>query len=355
MGVWGPGITSNDTAEDVIDICKAIYPFLPPKKANQKILEEFRDILSLGESDDDVADFWYSLTNWQWNHGVLTEENKTKVLRMLENNYGMALWHEAGDKQNIKKRTKALQELYTKLSSPQPPMKIPRVTLKKPKHRVGDVILLQPTRAGLSSEDHIWIVDDAGVPGEYFANKGNFPRIIASPVLDANNKFLAILCVGTEKEPYSPYLPDLYEEHSVYAFYDYCQEEKPTLETLKQCGFLPTVDVDYSDFNYGITSEIYWTYTFVTIDPFRPSQSDIASIEKLHSLQEANRFHSLMSQKNYCNTSIGCYTLWQAFETFNWEKMQFLSVGIQVDTLLEQNTYNPELLSPQSYNKLKKR
>ena len=39
--------------------------------------------------------------------------------------------------------------------------------------------------------------------------------------LEAYDKYMALLCIGSIKIPYSKYLPDLYDERSVYVYYDY--------------------------------------------------------------------------------------------------------------------------------------
>ncbi len=43
---------------------------------------------------------------------------------------------------------------------------------------------------------------------------------------------MAILCVGTLKEPVSRNVPDVYWEYSVYAYYDYISDKKPDIEEL---------------------------------------------------------------------------------------------------------------------------
>lgn len=352
MGTWGTGINSNDTASDVVDSCKEIYPIVSPEEANRMIFEEYKEILSYDEDDGEVADFWYALANWQWDHGVLPEENKTIVLNMLEKQCGIERWIEEGKRTDISKRKTVLDKLQSKLLSQQPPVKIPKAKIKKPKHKPGDIIIFKPIDMNKDEDDCSWLIQSFS-SSKYFAkNNYRLPKKPLSPY-DAHGKYLAILCVGKEQESYSKHFPNLFHEHSVYAFYDYCDEEKPTLAMLKQCGFLPTFDFSYSDFNKNILNSLYWTYTFVTIDPFHSKRSLVVDFERINLTDEHKRFYQLISKKNYLNNSIGCFTLQGAFESFFEEKIRFLSIGIMVDNLLNENTQNPDLLSPDAYNKLK--
>lgn len=353
MGAWGTGINSNDTAADVLETCKEIYPIVSPDEANQLVLEEYRELLTCEEDDDELADFWYALANWQWDHGVLPEKNKITVLNMLEKGCGMTRWFDEKNQTDIRKRTNALDKLQAKLISEQPSVKIPRANIKKPKHKPGDVIIFNTIEFAERDIEHLWTISRLSSP-KYFVNSCDLPQKLSSPYV-ARGKYLALLCVETEQEPYSKHFPNLFHEHSVYSFYDYCEYTKPTINDLELCGFLPNIDISYSDFNRGIVDGLEWTYKFITIDPFRANYSFVVSFEKINSADEHARFHRLMSEKDYLGCSLGCFTLEGAFESFFEEKLRFSEVGVSIDNLLKPFVRNPQLLSPIKYNKQKNR
>lgn len=353
MGVWGTGINSNDTACDVVDTCKEIYPILPPEEANQKVLEEYRSILSYDEDDDEVADFWYALVNWQWSHGVLPEENKRIALELLDKRRGMSLWEEASNKSDIRKRSEVLEALRSKLISPQPPVKIPKAKINRPKHKIGDIIIFQTGDWERDVEVSPWFLNKLYEYDELRDKIYHRERKL-KPIFDAHNKYLAFLCVDIEREPYSKYFPDLFHENSIYALYDYCDSEKPTVARLSECGFLPTIDVTYSDFNRGIVSDIDWIYTFVTVDSFRLEKSHISSLEKHNVKEESERFHRLIAEKGYrsrLEQCLGSFTLSGVFNRFYAIKLRVSNNNVFVDNLVDKNGTNPELLSPCEYNK----
>lgn len=349
MGTWGPGINSNDIASDVVDDCKLIYPVLTPEESNDKILDIYSEILT-DETDYEFAAFWYALVNWQWDHGVLPEANKALAVDLLQRERGMEPWLEEGNKGDIKKRSLVLKQLYEKLLYKQPETKCPVLKLKKPKHKIGDIIIFKTLERASSDEDFLWNVKSLSSP-KYFENISTPLPDSLSTVFNAQGKYLAILCVGKEKEAYSQYFPDLYHENSVYAFYDYCNDKKPSVADLSECGFLPDIDINYSDFNRGIVESLDWTYTFETIDPFRPKSSYVEAFEKTHSQTETDRFDKLLRSKNYKGQSLGLFRLMEAFETFFEEKLRFASVGIEIDNLTSANITNPQLITAEKYNK----
>lgn len=354
MGVWGTGINSNDTAADVLDACREIYSIVSPEEADRLMLNEFSEIVENNEDSDLLADFWYAYANWQWDHGVLPEKNKSIVLNLLQNQCGMDLWIEEGRQSDIRRRIISLNKLKEKILSDQPPVKTPRPKIDKPKHKPGTIIILKIGELFEHANHAPWTIQTLSTPKYFEVNDLKLPKEL-SHSYSAQGKYLAILCVGTEKESYSKYFPDLFHEHSVYTFYDYCEETPPTILSLRNCGFLPNIDISFSDFNNGIIDGLDWTYTFVTIDKFSSQNSLIDSFEQLESIDEVERFHRLISQKNYSNISIGCFTLQNAFESFYEEKLRFLEVGITIDNLLDSYKENPKLLSPTQYNKRNKK
>ena len=136
MGTWGPGIYSNDTAEDVRDLCYELFPYLDRAESERILFEEFKDTLRHpDEDDDDYASFWYGYAAWLWKYGMLTDEVRDKTLALLENYAGIAMWEESAAPSDVKKRKAALDKLREKLLSPQPPTKLPRPAIQRPKNK----------------------------------------------------------------------------------------------------------------------------------------------------------------------------------------------------------------------------
>ncbi len=89
MGAWGTGIYSNDTAEDLRDTCKDIFAFYDNEEGNRRIFEIFAELIAQKQIDNDYASFWYALADWQWKHGLLTENIKEKAVTLLSDYAGI--------------------------------------------------------------------------------------------------------------------------------------------------------------------------------------------------------------------------------------------------------------------------
>lgn len=135
MGTWGTGIYACDIAEDVKLACNDVFAFYDVKKGNEIILNTFKDVVDQEWDDNESASFWYALADWQWKHGILTEEIRTKALMLLENYTGIEEWETGSNTSDVKKRRVVLDKLSRQLLLSQPDVKLPKVTLAKPKHK----------------------------------------------------------------------------------------------------------------------------------------------------------------------------------------------------------------------------
>ena len=162
------------------------------------------------------------------------------------------------------------------------------------------------------------------------------------------NKYMALLCVDIMREPHSQYVEGFYDEHSVYAFYDYLSDEKPTLENLKSCGFLPTY-TRYCVINSAKTECCRWDYktTILCCDFKLGGRSEFSSIDKISSnTDETERFEKLLSMKDYSKEYTYGFTFYEVFYSFFKEKIRLEFAGIPYDNLLCQNIVNPDILTP---------
>ena len=210
MGTWGTGIYSNDIAEDVRDACKDIFALYDVAEGNELLFNHFADILNQGYIDNEYASFWYALADWQWKHGMLNEFVKEKALNLLDNCAGIEDWIELGNKADIRKRRNVMEDLKSRLVSNQGALKKPRLILAKPKHKIGDVIFFKATNY-VDEFDSTWHITDLRPPIMFSDRKINESLYENIDGIDAHNKYMAILCVGTKKEAHSVYTPDVFD------------------------------------------------------------------------------------------------------------------------------------------------
>lgn len=347
MGVWGTGIYTNDVSEDVRDACKDIFAVYDVAKGNELLFNHFSDIINQGFIDNEYASFWYALADWQWKHGMLNEFVKKKALILLDDNAGIEDWIELGNKADIRKRRTVMEELKKRLVSNQGVLKKPRLNLAKPKHKIGDIIVFKATNY-VDEFDSAWHITDIRPPfmfSECKINKSPYENIDG---IDAHSKYMAVLCVGTTKEVHSAYTPDVFDEHSLYVWYDYLDCRKPITEEFSSCGFLPMVKWKLKDFNKNITDTISWIYRFTLPDELFKSDCYIENVSKVINLEsEMTRFENLLSLKNYSSDYYRGNTITSMYFKLFEEKTRMQLVDCAIDNLLDINISNPKLFSPQ--------
>lgn len=351
MGSWGTALYSNDTSSDVRDMCNEVYPLLSIEEGTKIIFEAYADIINSSIIDNDYADFWFALADWQWKHGILTDEIKNKTISLLEDHAGIEEWQESGTAADIKKRLSVLDKLLDQLKKPQPEMNIPKAKLVKPKHKPGDIIIIHTCSEDYEYAYSTYNLETCAAPYLYVPEISDKLKKNIYPPYKACNKYIAILCVGTEKILHSQYVKDIFDEYSVYAFYDYIDDKEPSLDQLKQCGFLPSL-VMYS-YNQGIDT-LEWRYKFMLYAySFKLSKYTCEqSLEKLYCPSENERFHSLFSQKNYSGEVTDEFELPNAFASFFVEKVRLSLAGIAYDNLLDSNISNPSLRSKKEVDEI---
>lgn len=340
MGSWGTALYSNDTSSDIRDMCNEVYSLVGIDKGTQLILEEYADIVNSDIIDNDYADFWFALADWQWKHGILTDEIKNKTISLLEARTGIDEW-EGSD---VKKRLAVMDKLIQQLKSPQPEVKIPKAKIVKPKHKPGDIIIVRTGLRENDPENWIWNIEDCTYSFIYSQEISDKICETLNPPYDAHGKYIAILCIGTEKSSHSQYVEGIYDEHSVYAFYDYIDEQKPTLDILQACGFVPKY-LQYASETGTTVKTSGWCYKFHLFTySFRTSKNgNEQSIDKLFNKEEVNRFYELFNAKNYLPDISWNMELFDAFGEFFEEKARLEKANIQYDNLLDSFIYNPSL------------
>jgi len=349
MGSWGTALYSNDTSSDVRDMCNEVYPLMGIEEGTKLILKEYADIINSDIIDNDYADFWFALADWQWKHGILTDETRNKTISLLEAHTGIGEWEGA----DVKKRLAVMDKLLDQLKTPQPEVKIPKAKIAKPKHKPGDIIIVRTCGKDYEYAETVYNIEVCEYPFVYsdeIADK--LPKELYPPY-EAYNKYIAILCVGSEKVLHSQYIKDVFDEYSVYAFYDYISDERPTLEQLQQCGFLPNLAMYCQDNGIGIDT-LEWRYKFMLYSyGFSIGKNSCEqSIEKISCISESERFENLFTAKNYSKEVTDKFDLFQAFSSFFEEKMRLSLAGIDYDNLLNSNITNPPLRAKKEITKI---
>lgn len=143
MGTWGAGISGNDTAMDLRAEYQAAFYYFDADTALQRIDEYVRNA-GFDESDEGQwCDYFYSLADYMWKKGILTEAVKERAIEMIDTGFGLEDWEESG-KAALKERKKALERFREKLCSQQPSRKKIRIKLfMKPILHVGDIVAFQ--------------------------------------------------------------------------------------------------------------------------------------------------------------------------------------------------------------------
>ena len=163
MGAWSTSITGNDTALDLKSEYQAAFYYYDVETALRKIDEYVRNF-PLNESDEEEwCGYYYSLADFMWRRGILTEEVKKTALEMIDSGFGLEIWEESGASV-LNKRKKELDRFKEKLLSEQPPRKKIRIDLHTtPVFEKGDIIALQ-----LKTADKHYLPEDSLFSEELF-------------------------------------------------------------------------------------------------------------------------------------------------------------------------------------------
>ena len=163
MGAWSTSITGNDTAQDLKSEYQAAFYYYDVETALQKIDEYVRTEMFSESDEEEWCDYYYSLADFMWRKGILTEKIKNTALEMIDSGFGLEIWAESG-KTILNKRKKELEKFREKLLSEQPPRKKIRIDLyMTPIFEKGDIIALQ-----LKTADKYYLPKDSHFSEEFF-------------------------------------------------------------------------------------------------------------------------------------------------------------------------------------------
>lgn len=221
MGAWNASINGNDTAEDLKSEYQAAFFCNDVETALAKIDEYVRSMFD--ESDEEEwSCYSYSLAEFMWKHGILTEDVRARTIDMIDSGFGLEIWELEGTS-TLNKRKKVLAEFREKLLSPQPPKKKIRFNLHmKPIFQTGDLIAIQLKTLDKHYPAHSKLGEDVfrGYDGKY----------------------IVLRKVGDEISQCSSIEPQLKDYWAKFQLYNAIFNECPSAEQLRNVPFVPTRD-----------------------------------------------------------------------------------------------------------------
>lgn len=205
MGSWSAGVWGNDTAEDLKFEYQCAFYRYDPEEAVRRLDEYVRT--SVGDESDTIewCNYIYSLADFMWKKGILTEAVKTAAVSMIDSGFGLEAWEEGG-KSVLAKRRKALEKLRAQLLSPLPERKPIRPKIPKSEELFtdGDYIAV---RLMTKDKPFSWIA------GHYSdMTDEEFHR------LDGKYIIMQKVCTGTKR--LSELVPEFVEMDALFRLFD---------------------------------------------------------------------------------------------------------------------------------------
>jgi hypothetical protein len=121
MGVSSTALYSDDTACEVRDeFVQLLSRLRDPARAMEMLIRSWSEQIA---DIDDGPVFWLALAETQWRYGCLDDVVKTKAVEVIDDEDDLHRWEGS----NLKKRRANLIALKSKLLSPQPKARIPRL------------------------------------------------------------------------------------------------------------------------------------------------------------------------------------------------------------------------------------
>lgn len=221
MGAWSVSINGNDTAQDLKHEYQAAFFYNDVETALAKIDAYVRN--DFDESDEEEwSSYYYSLADFMWKHGILTEQVRDRAIEMIDSGFGLDIWAAEG-RAVLNKRQKALAEFRAKLLSPQPPVKKIRFNLHmKPIFQTGDLIALQLKTLDKHYPAHCDFGEDV--------------------FRSYDGKYIVLRKAGDDISQYSYIEPQVRDYWAKFQLYNAIFDTLPTAGQLKDVPFVPTRD-----------------------------------------------------------------------------------------------------------------
>lgn len=211
MGTWDNSVTGNDTAQDLKSEYQAAFFYNDVETALRKI-DDYMGGAETAESDpQEWCDYYYSLADFMWSKGILTNTVKDEALRLIDSGFGLELWEDAGQKA-LEGRKRALQKFRKKITSPQPPKK--KISIRmytKPVFETGDVLTFQ-----LQTADKTYT--------------GRRQNVSERDFKEADGKYIAIRKIGNHVSCVSVIEPAVRDIWPIFQLYNKVFDKPPHLQ-----------------------------------------------------------------------------------------------------------------------------
>ncbi len=222
MGTWSASITGNDTALDMIEEYKVAFSYFDVPTGLAKLDQFVRS--NFDESDEDEwCAYFYSLAEFMWKNGILTDEIRDKAVQMVDSDFGMETWIEAG-KSAVNQRRKALAKFREKIMSPQcEPKKI------KLNHIYPDDIF----------EDGEVIAIQLKTAGKKYVPGNMCEPISDEEFLSYDNKYVIIQKAYSKEQHFCGVMPELCDRTAVFVLFKgiYDSPEAVDITKLEKADF----------------------------------------------------------------------------------------------------------------------
>ena len=96
MGTWSPSICGNDTAQDLRMEYSAAFWKYGVEEALARIDEYVRSEMCDESDEEEWCNYYYSLADFMWKKGILTEAVKNKAIEMIDSGFGLEIWEYEG-------------------------------------------------------------------------------------------------------------------------------------------------------------------------------------------------------------------------------------------------------------------
>lgn len=237
MGAWSVSITGNDTAQDLKSEYQAAFFYNDVETALAKIDSYVRE--EFDETDEEEwCNYYYSLTDFMWKHGILIDSVKNRALEMIDSNFGLSLWEESGIKV-LEKRKKVLSEFRARICNEQPQKKKIKIDCHMSTiFETGDLVAIQ-----LKTMDKHYI-EESSYSKETFKN--------------CNEKYVVLRKVTDHISYTSSVEPNVKDIWAVFQLYKKIFDVCPTEEQLRN---VPWADTDDSNGEFICESSMFYFKT----------------------------------------------------------------------------------------------
>ena len=222
MGVFSPTIYGNDLAEDLKGEYSVAFVYYDVEKAVEEIEKYVSKEYDLSD-EYELCDYVYSLADFMWKRGILTEAVKQRALYLIDNNVAIEEWELAGKKE-LNARLKVLRELKERLLSPLPPKK--KISIKfytKPIFEIGDAVAIK-----LKTLDKIYNPD---------ANS-YLKKMTQDEFKSYHDKYIVLLKADDVISYTSCIVPEVKDIWPYFKIYKKVFDKIPTIDELKKIDFV---------------------------------------------------------------------------------------------------------------------